>query len=176
MHWWLPEISIAEKVLRSLIACFFLLVMFRLLGKRPVGQMTPFDLIVLLILSNVLQNAIIGPHNSVTGGLIGAATVLAANWIVGRITFGSARMERAMEGVPTLLVHHGPCIEQNLRRETISREELLSNVRSQGVFNLMEIRAAVLEPSGKLSVLKEQELRSVEAQETETERPPESSH
>lgn len=176
MHWWLPEISIGEKILRSLIVYFFLLIMFRLLGKRQVGQMTPFDLIVLLILSNVLQNAMIGPDNSVTGGLIGAATVLAANWIVGRIAFGSSRMERAIEGVPTVLVHRGALVEQNLRRETISREELLSNLRSQGVFSLKEVRVAVLEPSGKLSVLKEDTPRAAEAPNDSAPRPPEASH
>ncbi len=156
MHWWLPEISLGEKIFRPLIVYTFLLVMFRLLGKRQVGQMTPFDLIVLLILSNVLQNAMIGPDNSVTGGLIGALTVLGANWLVGRAAFASPRLERVIEGVPTLLVHEGRLVETNLRRETVSREELLSNLRSQGVFDLREVRSAVLEPSGKLSVLRQE--------------------
>jgi uncharacterized membrane protein YcaP (DUF421 family) len=154
MHWWVPEISVTEKILRSLIVYLFLLGMFRLLGKRQVGQMTAFDLIVLLILSNVLQNAMIGPDNSVTGGLIGATAILAANWLVGQLAFSSRRFERAIEGVPTLLVHDGRVIEANLRRETISHEELLSSLRSQGFFDLAEVRAAVLEPSGKVSVLR----------------------
>jgi uncharacterized membrane protein YcaP (DUF421 family) len=153
-HWWLPEISPGEKILRSLIVYFFLLIMFRLLGKRQVGQMTPFDLIVLLILSNVLQNAMIGPDNSVTGGLIGATAVLAANWLVGRVAFDNPRLGRAIEGVPTLLIHDGKFVEANLRRETISKDDLLSNLRTQGCFDLKEVRAAVLEPSGKISLLK----------------------
>lgn len=156
MHWWLPEIPTGEKILRSLIVYFFLLVMFRLLGKREVAQMTVFDLIVLLILSNVLQNAMIGPDNSVIGGLIGATAILAVNWVVGRLAFSSRWFERTIEGVPTLLAHRGQFVEQNLRRANISKEELLSNLRAQGVFNLAEVRAAVLEPSGKLSVLKEE--------------------
>ena len=156
MHWWLPEVSPGEKILRSLIVYTFLLIMFRLLGKRQVGQMTPFDLIVLLIVSNVLQNAMIGPDNSVTGGLIGGTAVLATNWLVGRVAFASPRFERAIEGVPTLLVHEGQLVETNLRRETISREELLSNLRSQGVFDLREVRTAILEPSGKLSILRQE--------------------
>ncbi|MFY9529645.1 MAG: YetF domain-containing protein [Candidatus Acidiferrales bacterium] len=151
-HWWLPEISPGEKILRSLIVYVFLLIMFRLLGKRQVGQLTPFDLIVLLILSNVLQNAMIGPDNSVTGGLIGASTVLGANWLVSRLAFSSPRVERAIEGVPTLLIHHGRLVEANLRNETISRGELLSNLRSQGVFDLSQVQTAVLEPSGKISI------------------------
>ena len=154
MHWWLPEIPAGEKILRSLIVYFFLLIMFRLLGKREVAQMTVFDLIVLLVLSNVLQNAMIGPDNSVVGGLIGATTIMAINWLVGRAAFSSRWFERAIEGVPTLLVHCGQLVDQNLRRAGISREELLSNLRSQGVFDIDEVSAAVLEPSGKLSVLK----------------------
>jgi len=116
--------------------------------------MTVFDLIVLLILSNVLQNAMIGPDSSVTGGLIGAATVLAINWLVGRAAFSTRWFERAVEGVPLLLVHSDHLVESNLRRANISREELFSNLRSQGVFAVTDVRAAVLEPSGKLSVLK----------------------
>ena len=162
MHWWLPEISVGEKILRSLIVYFFLLVMFRLLGKREVAQMTVFDLVVLLILSNVLQNAMIGPDNSVTGGLIGAGTILAINWAVGRAAFSSRWFEKVVEGVPTLLVHSGEMVLPNLRRTNISREELLSNLRSQGIFDLEEVRAAVLEPSGKLSVLKKEASRPTE--------------
>ena len=92
-HWWLMEISPGEKILRSLVVYLFLLIMFRLLGKRQVGQMTPFDLIVLLILSNALQNAMIGPDNSLTGGLVGATFILAANWVIGRAAFDSPRLE-----------------------------------------------------------------------------------
>jgi uncharacterized membrane protein YcaP (DUF421 family) len=154
MHWWVPEVSILEKVIRSIIVYVFLLVAFRMIGKRQVGQMTPFDLIVLLMISNVLQNAMIGPDNSVIGGLIGATTVLVANWLVSRAASSNRKLERAIEGVPTVMVHHGHVIEESLRRENFSREDLVSNLRSQGVFNIEEVRAAILEPSGKLSVLK----------------------
>jgi len=156
MHWWLPEISTGEKILRSLIVYFFLLFMLRLLGKREVAQMTVFDLVVLLILSNVLQNAMIGPDNSVTGGLIGATAILVANWVMGRLAFQSKWFGRTIEGVPVLLIHHGQFVEPNMRRESISKEDVLSTMRTQGVFHLHEVRAAVLEPSGKLSVMKEE--------------------
>jgi uncharacterized membrane protein YcaP (DUF421 family) len=162
MHWWLLEIPTSEKILRSLIVYFFLLVMFRLLGKREVAQMTVFDLIVLLILSNVLQNAMIGPDNSVTEGLIGATAILGVNWVVGRLAFSSRWFERTIEGVPVLLAHRGQLVEKNLRQANISKEELLSNLRAQGVFHLNEVRAAVLKPSGKLSVLKEEARRAPE--------------
>ncbi len=156
MHWWIPEISVFEKILRSGIVYLFLLVAFRLLGKRQVGQLTPFDLIVLLIISNVLQNAMIGPDSSVTGGLIGATTVLALNWVVARVTMASRKVERLVEGVPTILVHHGRVVEENLRRELISREELLSALRKQGIFSISDVKVAVLEESGAVSVLREE--------------------
>ncbi len=163
MHWWIPEISIFEKILRSAIVYVFLLVAFRLLGKRQVGQLTPFDLIVLLIISNVLQNAMIGPDNSLTGGLIGATTVLGLNWIVARVTMASRKVERLVEGVPTILVHHGRVVEENLRRELISHEELLSALRKQGIFSISDVKVAVLEESGAVSVLREEHPGSSEA-------------
>ncbi|MGH9712475.1 MAG: DUF421 domain-containing protein [Candidatus Acidiferrales bacterium] len=175
MHWWLPELPVAEKIIRALIVYFFMLIMFRLLGKRQVGQMTPFDLIVLLMLSNVLQNAMIGPDNSVVGGLIGASSILAVNWVISRVTFDSPRLERAIEGVPTVLVHDGRIVETNLRRETLSKEDLMSNLRSQGCFHLAEVETAVLEPSGKISLLKKQDQKTAEPSASKMPPPPESS-
>jgi len=122
--------------------------------RGEAAQMMVFDLIVLLILSDVLQNAMIGPDNSVTGGLIGAASILAINWLVGRAAFSTRWFERAVEGVPLLLVHSGYLVESNPRRANISPEELFSNFRSQAVFEFTAVRAAVLEPSDKLSALK----------------------
>lgn len=174
MHWWLPEVPVAEKIIRALIVYLFLLIMFRVLGKRQVGQMTPFDLVVLLILSNVLQNAMIGPDNSVLGGLIGALTILAVNWAVGRIAFDSPKFERAIEGVPTVLIHNGKYVEGNLRKETISKEDLMSNLRTQGCFTVTEVETAVLEPSGKISLLKKHDLQLAEPTAPGTPPPPES--
>jgi uncharacterized membrane protein YcaP (DUF421 family) len=156
VHWWLPEIPVWEKILRSVVVYTFLLVMFRLLGKRQVAQMTAFDLIVLLILSNVLQNAMIGPDNSMIGGLIGGTAVLVLNWLVGRMAFSSRWFERAVEGVPTLLIHDGRIIEQNLRKEHLTHVDLMETLRSQGVFKLAEVRVALLETTGKLSVLRQE--------------------
>ena len=154
MPWWIPEVPVLEKIIRPIIVYLFILLMFRFLGKRQVGQMTPFDLVVLMMLSNVLQNAMIGPDNSVTGGLIGGLAVLIANWGITRLTASSRFLERTIEGVPTLLVLHGHVIDAALRREGLSREDLLATLRSQGVFDIEEVRAAVLETSGKLSVMR----------------------
>jgi uncharacterized membrane protein YcaP (DUF421 family) len=156
MYWWIPEIPVWEKIVRPLVVYLFILVMFRFLGKRQVGQMTPFDLIVLMMLSNVLQNAMIGPDNSVTGGLIGGAALLILNWGMGLLTSRNRFLERTIEGVPTILVHHGKVIEASLKREGLSREDLLASLRAQGVFDIEEVRAAVLETSGRLSVMKKE--------------------
>jgi uncharacterized membrane protein YcaP (DUF421 family) len=104
---WLPDVAVWEKVFRSLIVYLFLLLAFRLLGKRQVGQLTPFDLIVLLIISNVLQNAMIGPDNSLAGGLIGAAVIFLANYLVVELTFRFPRARRLLEAQPTLLCTTG---------------------------------------------------------------------
>lgn len=156
-----PEVSILEKIVRAAAIYLFLLLAFRLLGKRQVGQMTPFDLIVLLILSNVIQNAMIGNDNSLGGGLIGAVTILLLNFVVISISARSKPAERLLAGVPTILVHQGQIIEKNLRKEGMSREELLSALRRQGIFSLHEVRWAVLEETGTVSVLrKEKEEKS----------------
>jgi len=94
---WLPEISILEKVLRSVVVYLFLLAAFRFTGKRQIGQLTPFDLVVLLVISNVVQNAIIGPDNSLAGGLIGAAVILALNLLIVELTFRSRRLRRLVK-------------------------------------------------------------------------------
>src|SRR5690242_15439407 len=121
---WLPEVGVGEKIVRSLVVYVFLLAVFRLTGKRQVGQLTPFDLVVLLIVSNVLQNAMIGPDNSVGGGFIGALTIFGANAIVARLTYFSRRLELLIDGRPTELVHHGKVDEAAMRRELVTRAEL----------------------------------------------------
>jgi uncharacterized membrane protein YcaP (DUF421 family) len=136
--------------------------------------MTPFNLIVLLILGNVLQNAMIGPDNSLLGGIIGALTILAVNLAISRIAFDSPRLERAIEGVPTVLVHNGKVVERNLRRETISGEDLMSNLRTRGCFNITEVETAVPGPSGKISLLKKHDLQTTGTPSNQTPPPPES--
>jgi uncharacterized membrane protein YcaP (DUF421 family) len=150
---WLPDVPVWEKVFRSLVVYLFLLLAFRLLGKRQVGQLTPFDLIVLLIISNVLQNAIIGPDNSLGGGLIGAAVVFLANYIVVEITFRSRRARRLLEAQPTLLVHNGRILHDNLASERVTLDDLNAALRRSGVTEVEQVRVAVLEENGGISVI-----------------------
>jgi uncharacterized membrane protein YcaP (DUF421 family) len=148
-----PDISIAEKILRSVVVYLFLLVAFRLTGKRQVGQLTPFDLVLLLLISNVVQNAVIGNDNSLGGGLLGAATILLLNLLVVEITYRSKRLRRLLEATPTILVHNGKVIHQNLARERVTMEDLLAALRRNGVADLGHVRIAMLEENGGISVI-----------------------
>jgi uncharacterized membrane protein YcaP (DUF421 family) len=147
-----PDISILEKIIRPILVYFFLLIALRLGGKRELGQLTGFDLVVLLMLSNTLQNAVIGNDNSVLGGLIGAATLLIINYFVVRISYQHPRIEQLVEGKPTLLMLDGQIISENLAKELISEPELRADLRRQGYEDLSEIKSATLETSGSLSV------------------------
>jgi uncharacterized membrane protein YcaP (DUF421 family) len=153
MNLFAPEISVWEKVLRSVVVYLFMLLAFRFTGKRQVGQLTPFDLVVLLIISNVVQNAVIGPDNSLGGGLLGAVVILALNWIVVEVTFRSKRLRRLLEATPTLLIHNGRILRQNLERERITLDDLHAALRRNGVTDVEHVRVAVLEENGGISVI-----------------------
>src|SRR6201996_9371372 len=119
-------IPVLEKILRPLLVYLFLIVALRLAGKRELAQLNPFDLVVLLTLSNTVQNAIIGDDNSVTGGIIGAFTLLAINWIVMWLLYRAPRVNAALEGSPATLVRDGELDHAALRHEHITYEELIS--------------------------------------------------
>ena len=146
-----PGIPIVDKILRPVIVYVFLIVGLRLAGKRELAQLNPFDLVVLLTISNTVQNAIIGNDNSVVGGLIGATTLLVVNYLVVRWTFRHPKVERLVEGTPTVLIDGGILDEAALTRELITRDELASAARKQNYLSLEDVSRAVLEPSGTLS-------------------------
>jgi uncharacterized membrane protein YcaP (DUF421 family) len=148
-----PDIAVAEKVLRSVGVYLFLLVAFRVAGKRLLGQLTAFDLVVLLVISNVLQNAAIGSDNSLGGGLIGASVIIALNWLVAWLTFRHKRLERIVENVPTVLIKHGQVLRSNLDREHMSMPELRAALRKEGITTMSEVRYAILEEDGHVSVI-----------------------
>src|SRR5665811_1626086 len=115
---------VVEKVLRPVLVYVFLVVLLRVFGKRELAQLNPFDLVVLLSLSNTVQNAIIGNDNSVTGGLIGAFSLLAVNYVVVRFLFRHRRLDQIMEGTPTVLIEHGKVRRQALAKELLTEPEL----------------------------------------------------
>ncbi len=153
LHIFLPEIPVGEKLVRSVVVYLFLLVAFRFTGKRQVGQLTPFDLVVLLIISNVVQNAVIGADNSLGGGLIGAAAILLLNSGVVALAYRFKRARRLLETAPTLLIHNGQILHENLRRERVTLDDLLAALRKNGVVEASRVRFAVLEENGAISVI-----------------------
>jgi uncharacterized membrane protein YcaP (DUF421 family) len=129
-----------------------LVLLLRIFGKRELGQLNPFDLVVLLSLSNTVQNAIIGEDNSVTGGVIGAFGLLAINWLVVRMLFRSRRLTRAFEGRATVLVRDGQIDQRALKHESLTREELIEVIHRQGFEGVHQVRCCELEPNGSFYV------------------------
>jgi len=146
---WMPEVTTFERIVRAAVGYGFLLVAFRVTGKRQVGQLTPFDLVVLLIISNVLQNAMIGPDNSIADGLVGACTIFFLNGVVARATFHSRGLETMIDGT-THLVHDGHVDESAMRNELVTRAELAA-LRDAGLCNVAEARFVVLENTGRIT-------------------------
>ncbi|HKF49908.1 MAG TPA: YetF domain-containing protein [Terracidiphilus sp.] len=151
-HMFRLPLPIIEKLLRPVIVYLVLVVLLRLFGKRELAQLNPFDLVVLLSLSNTVQNAIIGDDNSITGGIIGAFGLLAINWLVVRALYRSTRLTRAVEGSSTVLVRHGKVDKHAMEREALSHEDLMEAIHKQGFERLDQVARCELEPSGAFFV------------------------
>ena len=147
------NLSVAEKILRPVLIYFFLVLGLRFAGKRELAQLNPFDLVVLLTLSNTVQNGIIGDDYSVTGAVLGAGSLLVVNYVVVRLLFGHERLEELIEGDPDVLVDGGRILHDRLRSELVTLPELVSAARKQGFGSLEEIERAVLEPGGTISFI-----------------------
>jgi uncharacterized membrane protein YcaP (DUF421 family) len=146
-----PGTSIIEKVLRPIIVYVFLIVGLRLSGKRELAQLNPFDFVVLLTLSNTVQNAIVGNDTSITGGCLGAAVLLLVNFLVVRFLFSHQKAELLLEGRPDVLIHRGTLIQKSLKRELITEAELENAARRQGFGSLEEVQEATIGPDGDIS-------------------------
>jgi len=142
------SLPIAEKVLRPVFVYFFLVMLLRVFGKRELAQLNPFDLVVLLSLSNTVQNAIIGDDNSVAGGFIGAFTLLFTNYLVVRFLFRHRRLDQVLEGKPVCLIRDGHVVKKELAKELLSVHELQTVVRRQGFDGIHEVESCILEPGG----------------------------
>ncbi len=146
-------LPVLEKILRPLVVYLFLVIGLRLAGKRELAQLNPFDLVVLLTLSNTVQNAIIGDDNSVTGGLLGATTLLAVNYLVVRFLYRHPQIDRVVEGRATVLIEHGKVRKDSLGKELLPLPELEAAAHRQGFASLVDVERAVLEPGGTISFL-----------------------
>ncbi|HYM69387.1 MAG TPA: YetF domain-containing protein [bacterium] len=161
-----PELSVAEKVIRPVLVYLFLVIAVRLAGRRQLAQLNSFDLVVLMMLANTVQNATIGNDNSMVGGLIGVSALLLVNYLVTRFLYRQPKIDRLLEGAPTTLIKNGKIIRENLVKETITEEELMEAVRKQGFGSLGHVAEATLERGGVISVVPrttaEQRIRHVD--------------
>jgi uncharacterized membrane protein YcaP (DUF421 family) len=151
-----PGVSLAEKIVRPILVYLFLIVILRVGGRRELAQMNAFDLVVLLMLANAVQNAIIGDDNSLVGGIVGGTTLVLLNLVVNWYLYRHPTVERRVEGEPTLLVKDGRLLHDNLRHELITEEELRAVIHRQGVDRFEACAEVILETSGTITVLERQ--------------------
>ncbi len=146
-HWW-------EFLVRAAVVYVFLMALLRLTGKRQVGQLAPFDLVLLLVLSNAVQNSMNGGENSITGGLLLAGTLVGLNWGVGWLTYRNKGLERLVEGRPEILIHNGHVDRRTLRRVQMTMHELDAALRAAACSGPEAVRVAVLENNGQVTVVR----------------------
>ena len=151
--------TLLEIAARTGVVYFLVLIGIRISGKREVGQMTPFDLTLLLLLSNSVQNAMTGPDTSLAGGAVAAATLLVLNYLVAELAGTNRRFRKLIQGQPSLLIHDGEVIAAHMAREHITMDALESAVREHGVATYKDVALAVLEVDGSISVLKYEEIQ-----------------
>lgn len=147
-----PDIDVLELIVRAIAVYAFLFFLLRFIGKKHVGQMSPFDLVVLLIISETVDASLIGDDKSLTGGLISASTLVVLVYVVGSLTWRSKKMERWIEGRPKILVRHGHVKNAVLDDQQVTRSELLEALRQQGCSAVTNVRFAMLENDGSISI------------------------
>ena len=145
-------LSLTEKILRPVIVYLCLVVFLRIFGKRELAQLNPFDLVVLLSLSNTVQNAMIGEDNSVTGGVVGAFALLAINWLLMWVLYRAPKATAALEGHPSTLIRAGVVQEAELKKQSLTHEELISALNRNGFNDPEDVEMCVLEPNGTFFV------------------------
>jgi uncharacterized membrane protein YcaP (DUF421 family) len=145
LPWW-------EFIARSFVVYIFMITLLRLTGKRQIGQLAPFDLVLLLVLSNAVQNSMTGGDNSIAGGLVCAVTLVAVNWAVGYATYRSKRLELLIEGKPEILIHDGHLYREVMKSQQLTQHELEAALRAAGCAAISEVHFAVIENNGQISV------------------------
>lgn len=150
---WSLSVHAWELVLRAVVVYVFLILLLRLTGKRQVGQLAPFDLVLLLVLSNAVQNSMNGGDNSLVGGLISALTLVGLNYFVGLATYRSKRVEALVEGRPEVLIHNGRIFEDVMAGAKLTHHELNAALRQAGCATVQEVHSAILENNGAISVI-----------------------
>jgi uncharacterized membrane protein YcaP (DUF421 family) len=151
--------ALVEVCLRTGVIYFVVLIGVRLSGKREVGQMTPFDLTLLLLISNAVQNAMTGPDTSLLGGVVAASTLLILNYLIAELSGANRRFRKFVQGQPSLMVHDGQVIASHMAKEHVSMDELERAMREHGICHLKDVALAVLEVDGSISFLKYDEIK-----------------
>jgi uncharacterized membrane protein YcaP (DUF421 family) len=151
------SMSAGEHVIRAAVVYAFLFVLIRWIGKKHAGELSPFDLVVLLILSETVQNSMVGDDNSLVGGLISAGTLVALAQAVNYLCWRYKRASRLLEGTPKVLVRHGRCLQEAMRSERVTVSELTVAMRAEGCANIADIRYAILENDGNISIIRRDE-------------------
>jgi len=146
MPWW-------EFVLRAVVVYGVLLAMIRLSGKRTMGQFTAFDMLLIVLLGNAVQNALLGNDTSIAGGMLLAATLMALNWLVGFVTARSRKAERLLEGAPVVLARNGHVYRDVLRRELVSGDDFAKSMREAGCSDISRVHLALLETNGHITIM-----------------------
>jgi len=150
---------LAGIALRTAVIYGVVLLGVRLSGKREVGQMTPFDLTLLLLLSNAVQNAMTGPDTSMLGGVIAASTLLLLNYLIAEVAGGNRRFRRFVQGQPSLLIHDGKIISAHMAREHVTMDALQQALREHGIATYHDVALAVLEVDGSISCMKYDDIK-----------------
>jgi uncharacterized membrane protein YcaP (DUF421 family) len=150
---------LVQIALRTAVIYSVVLLGVRLSGKREVGQMTPFDLTLLLLISNAVQNAMTGPDTSLLGGVVAASTLLVLNYLIAEVSGGNRRFRKFVQGQPSLLIHDGQVIESHMAKEHVSMDELQRALREHGISSYHDVALAVLEVDGSISCLKYDEIK-----------------
>lgn len=145
-------LPLLEKIIRPILVYLSLILLLRVFGKRELAQLNPFDLVLLLMLSNTVQNAIIGDDNSLSGGVIGAVALLLTNFLLNRLLFRFPGLDRALQGAQTVLVKDGAVDENAMKQEMLTREELTQVIHRQNITGLADVRLCILEPNGTFYV------------------------
>ncbi len=149
---WTLSVAWWELIARSIIVYVFLLFLLRITGKRQIGQLAPFDLVLLLVLSNAVQNSMNGGDNSVLGGIISGSTLIMLNFCLGYLTYRSKKMEAFLEGQPEVLVHNGRLFEKAMAHAQLTHHELNAALRQAGCSSVAEVHYAILENNGTITV------------------------
>ena len=154
--------TLLDVALRTSVVYFFVLIGLRLSGTRTLGQLTVFDFVLLLIISNAVQNAMVGPDTSLVGGLVAAGVLMLWHWVINFVRLRDRRLERLIAGEGIMLIYHGKILDEHLRRAQLTRDELLQALREHGVAGTDDVMFAVLEPDGAISVVRYDDMKPEE--------------